>query len=199
MKLKSSTLALLAIALLTVGGAYLWDQHQTQKTKVEEDKKSGTTLFTFQEKDITELRIRTQDKNIALERGAKGWQIKTPKEGPADDANVSFLLNLLATGKSERSLTANPTELKDFGLAQPAATLDIQLQNQKTHQLLIGGQTFNQSGLYARIDPFATAPGQKVNVVIVPTNFLESVNRPLADWQAKPKTSPSTSTSPDKK
>jgi hypothetical protein len=199
MKLKSSTVAMLAIALLTAGGVYFWDQYQTQQTKTNEDKKSGTNLFTLQEKDITGLRIQTKDKTIALERSPKGWQIKTPKPGPADDATVSFLLNLLSTGKSERSLLANPTELKEFGLDQPTATLDIQLQNQKTHQLLFGTQTFNQSGLYARIDAFATAPGQKVSVAIVPTSFLESVNRPLSDWQAKPKSSPSPSTPPDKK
>jgi hypothetical protein len=196
MKLKSSTVAMLAIAFLTAGGVYVWDQHQTQQTKTKEDQKAGTALFALQEKDIMGLRIQTKDRSLALERSPQGWQLKTPKMGLADDATVSFLLNLLSTGRSERSLSASPAELKDFGLDQPAATLEIQLQNQKTHQLLIGAQTFNQSGIYARIDPFANAPGQKVAVAIVPTSFLETVNRPLSDWQAKPKSSSSPSASP---
>jgi Domain of unknown function (DUF4340) len=200
MKIKSSTLAMLAIATLTVGGVYFWDRNQTQQTKTAEEKKTGTVLFQFKEADITQLNIRTNGQTVELARAGNGWQIKAPKPGPADDATVSFLLNLLVTGKSERSLEANPSELKEFGLEEPIATLDIQLKDQKAHQLLLGGQNFNQSARYARVDPFATKPGQKPAVMLIPSNFLDALNRPLSDWQAKPKSTqtPSISPSPQK-
>jgi hypothetical protein len=200
MKIKSSTLAMLAIATLTAGVVYFWDSNQTQQTKTAEEKKSGTALFQFKEADIAQLNIRTNEQTVELARTDNGWQIKAPKPGPADDATVSFLLNLLVTGKSERSLEASPSDLKTFGLEPPSATLDIQLKNQTAHQLLLGGQNFNQSARYARIDPVATKPGQKPTVMLVPNNFLDALNRPLSDWQAKPKSAqtPSISPSPQK-
>jgi hypothetical protein len=200
MKIKSSTLAMLAIAALTVGGVYFWDRNQAQQTKTAEEKKSGTALFQFKEADIVQLNIRANGQTVELARMDNGWQIKAPKPGPADDATVSFLLNLLVTGRSERSLDANPSDLKEFGLAQPSATLDIQLKNQKAHQLLLGGQNFNQSARYARVDPFATKPGQKSSVMLIPNNFLDALKRPVSDWQAKPKPAqtPSISPSPQK-
>jgi hypothetical protein len=96
------------------------------------------------------------------------------------------LLNLLATGTSERTLQVEPAQLKEFGLDQPTATASFQLQNQKTHQLVLGKQTFNQSSVYAQIDPGSATAAKKIDVVLIPTGLLDAISRPLSEWQAKP-------------
>jgi hypothetical protein len=171
MKLKSSTIALMAIALLSVGGIYLWDQSHTAQDAATNDKKAAKPLFDLKETDITQLTIESKTPTLKLEKTEKGWQLITPKAGPANE------------GTSEQTLQVEPTQLKDFGLDQPTATLSLQLKNQKTHQVILGKQNFNQSAVYAQIDPDTAA--KKKAVVLVPTGFLDAINRPLSEWQVK--------------
>jgi hypothetical protein len=184
MKLKLKTILLLAIALLSVGGLYFWDKNRAPAAKGDLDQPTGTALFTLKETDITQINIQAQNGSVTLARQAKGWQILAPKPGPADEATVAFLLNLLATGQSERSLSADSAQLQQFGLDKPTTTVTLQLKDNKTHQLRLGAQNFNQSSIYALVD--APASSAKTSIALVPTNFLNATNRPLSDWQAKP-------------
>jgi Domain of unknown function (DUF4340) len=185
MKIKLKTILLLTIALLSVGGIYFWDKNRAPANDSKLDKPTGTALFAINETDITQIEIQAQNGNVTLARQPKGWQVLTPKPGPADEATVAFLLNLLATGRSERSLSAESSQLQQFGLDKPATTVTLQLKDNKTHQLRLGTQNFDQSLIYASVD--APASSSKVSVALLPTNFLNATNRPLADWQAKPK------------
>jgi Domain of unknown function (DUF4340) len=192
MKPKSKTILLLAIALLSASGLYIWDKNRTPTADSADSKSTGAALFAVQEADIDRIDIQSQsqsqngrDGRVSLNRQPKGWQIEAPKPGPADDATVAFLLNLLATGRSERSLAVESSGLKQFGLDRPAATLTFRLKNQKTHELRLGAQTFNQSSVYAIVD--APKTDSKTTVVLLPTSFLNALSRPLSDWKAKSK------------
>lgn len=185
MKLKSSTLMLLAIAVLSAVGIYAWDQSRSQQSQTSDLQKAAKPLFSLKETDIAQLTIESKNQTLKLEKTTKGWQILAPKVGAADEGTVTFLLNLLATGTSERTLSVEPAQLKDFGLDNPAATLLLRLKNQKTHQVLLGAQTFNQSAVYAQIDPASAAAKKQLEVVLLPTGFLDAINRPLSEWQAK--------------
>ncbi|WP_404786844.1 DUF4340 domain-containing protein [Altericista sp. CCNU0014] len=184
MKIKSSTIALLAIALLLAGGIYVWDRSRSEQSQTTDAQKAGKSLFALKETDITQLTIQSKNQTLKLEKTGKAWKLTAPKAGPADEGTVTFLLNLLATGTSERTLQAEPAQLEEFGLDRPAATVSLQLQNQTTHRLVLGKQTFNQSAVYAQVDPGVAA--KKADVVLIPTGFLDAIDRPLAEWQAKP-------------
>lgn len=190
MKLKFSTVLLVIAAAVFAGGLYFWDQRRPASTPAGEEAADSKPLFQFKEADISKLSVKTKALNLALEKTAQGWQIKSPQAGAADDGTVTFLLNQLATGTSSRILPVKTEQLKEFGLVDPIATVDVTLKDQKTHQLVLGGQTFDQTSVYARVDPATQAAAQ--SVAIVPTGFLDAVNRPLKDWQAKPKTAPPT-------
>jgi Domain of unknown function (DUF4340) len=198
MKLKSSTLVLMAAALLSTGGIYLWEQSRSPQDLASDPKKATKPLFDLKETDITQLTIASKNPTLKLEKNAKGWQLAAPKAGPANEGTVTFLLNLLATGTSEQTLQVEPAQLKEFGLEQPTATLSFQLKNQKTHQVVLGKQNFNQSAVYAQIDS-DSATAKKGEVVLVPTGFLDAINRPLSEWQVKassPKPIPSATPTP---
>jgi Domain of unknown function (DUF4340) len=113
------------------------------------------------------------------------WQITSPKPAPANDGQVSFLLNLLATGKSDRTLTVPPSRLPEFGLDKPTATITVKLGNQKTHTLRIGLPNFDRKSVYAQADPPASG-SQDVTVLLVPFEFYQAIDRPLSDWQRVP-------------
>jgi Domain of unknown function (DUF4340) len=185
MKLKSSTLVMLAIALLSAISIYAWDQSRSGKSQTTEAQKATKPLFALKETDVTQLTIESKSQTLKLEKTDKGWQLKAPKAGAADEGTVTFLLNLLATGTSERTLQVEPAQLKEFGLDKPTATLVLQLKDQKTHKIMLGTQNFNQSAVYAQIDPGSAAATKKIEVFLVPTGFLDAVNRPLSEWQIK--------------
>jgi Domain of unknown function (DUF4340) len=196
MKLKTSTVAMLAIALLSAIGIYAWDQSHTSQDAATNPKKAAKPLFDLKETDITQLSIQTENQILKLEKTAKGWQTIAPKAGSANEGTVTFLLNLLATGTSEQTLQVEPAQLKEFGLEPPIAVLTLELKNQKSYQINLGRQNFNQSAVYAQVDKnAAVAPAKeslppKREIVLVPTGFLDAVNRPLSEWQVNKATLP---------
>jgi hypothetical protein len=167
-------------------------------------------IFSFTKDQVQALTIKTQEQTLQFERmeqnaGKKSslseWQMKAPNDNPASDPYVSYLLNLLVDSKSNRILSVPATQLPEYGLDKPLATVEVKLNNQQTHQLILGKPDFNNSFLYAQVDPLKSPSGQ-LNVLLVPLEFQYGVNRPLSEWTAKDETkketpSPSPSVSPE--
>lgn len=124
--------------------------------------------------------------------------VKLLTEIPANEAYVAFLLNELATAKGDR-IIADP-RIED-GIDKPLATVEITLNKGKKHQLILGNFNYNNTALYAIADP----PQQltkALNILLVPTNFHNAVNRPLSEWKQQtiqPTPTPEASTEESKK
>lgn len=200
MKLQRTTLFLLCTAILLGGVVYLAETQEAKQREVA--KITKLPIFGFKEDQIQALTIYQDEETLEFERATgkdTGWRLKTPKDVPASNAAVAFLLNLLVEGKSDRSFLIKPKQLPDYGLDKPLAVISIKLKNQQSHQLILGKPDFNRSSLYAQVDPSVQLPNSW-NVLLVPIDFEYAVNRPLSEWQSKseldiPKPSP-TSTSP---
>lgn len=200
MKLQRTTLFLLCTAIVLGGVVYLAETQEAKQREVA--KITKLPIFGFKEDQIQALTIYQDEETLEFERATgkdTGWRLKTPKDVPASNAAVAFLLNLLVEGKSDRSFLIKPKQLPDYGLDKPLAVISIKLKNQQSHQLILGKPDFNRSSLYAQVDPSVQLPNSW-NVLLVPIDFEYAVNRPLSEWQSKseldiPKPSP-TSTSP---
>jgi hypothetical protein len=134
-------------------------------------------------------------------RQSPQWRFETqapkspekPEQGLASEASVAYLASLIATAQRQ-PLTPDATEttlrvpvnrLAEFGLDQPLATIEVNLDNQTSHRMLLGKPNFNRSAIYAQVDPPATAAVDR-RVVLVPTTFENAVNRPLNEWRDPP-------------
>lgn len=106
-------------------------------------------------------------------------EVKLLTETPANEAYVAFLLNELATGKSDR-IIADP-RIED-GIDKPLAIVDITLNNGKKHQLILGNLNYNNTALYAVADP-PTQLTKPLDILLVPIDFQNAVNRPLSEWK----------------
>ncbi|MDZ8089595.1 MAG: DUF4340 domain-containing protein [Nostoc sp. DedQUE12b] len=185
MKLPKTTLILI---LLTLGlGGFVYFYEIRGATVREEIKEQKQKIFSFREDDVQSLTVKTNKITLNLERSPESssnpkWLIKSPISGPANDAIVSYLMDLLVKGNSERTLSTPAKELKEFALDQPQATINITLKNRQTHQLLLGKSNFNGRFLYAQADP-ATKPDGNINVLLVSTDFANAVNRELLEWK----------------
>lgn len=196
MKLQRTTLILLASACLLGGFVYISEIQRTHEQEAAKTIKQP--IFSFKEDQIQSLTIYINEETLEFERvtGKKpGWRMKTPKDTPASDASVSFLLNLLVDGKSDRSFPIQTKQLQEYGFDKPLAIVKVQLKNQETHRLILGKPDFNRSFLYAQVDPSPQTP-QPLKVLLVPIDFEYAVKRPMSEWQSKQENSGSSQPSP---
>jgi hypothetical protein len=187
MKIQRTSILLLTIAALLGGVTYLTVQNATQQ----EETAAAQKLFPFQEGDVQALTIQTPLQRTAFVKvpsPAKAspapatWQMTEPEKAAASDGSIAFLLNLLGTGTSEKTLTVPGSRLAEFGFDTPQATIDITLTNQQKHRLVLGNPDFNRSFLYAQVDPPAN-PTQAQTIHLVSLDFENAVNRPIAEWK----------------
>jgi cell division septation protein DedD len=212
MKFQKTPLILLFGAMV-LGGFVYFSELKKQPPTTEAQSESNP-VFAFKEEDVQAFTIQTSKQKFSFEKipatvpaNQKGvtnsnfWQMTAPEKTTADAGAVAFLLNLMATSRSDRTLPTPVDHKSEFGLDQPFATVEVKLANQQTHRLLLGKPNFNRSFLYALVDP-AAKPTQDLAVLLVPIEFQNAVDRPLAEWKQlkeKPKASPSpnSTTSPD--
>lgn len=181
MKIKPTTFFLVLAALL-LGGVVVMVQSQPSP-KQADAAKAGEELYGFQEKQVKSFTLQTGDRTLEFERDRAGkWQMVKPEKTLASDPSVAFLLDLLATGKSDRTVTVPAKDQAQYGFDQPLATVNVKLDNQETHKLILGGYDFNRSFIYAQVDPPTPAPSD-LKLHLVAPSFEGAVKRPLAEWK----------------
>lgn len=193
MKFKPTTLALVAIAILLGGVVYFTETRRSSNPEATEG--AGGSLFEFEESQVQSFTVETPEQTLSFAKDDAGqWQMQQPEPGLASDASVAYLLNLLATGESDRTLTVPAANAAEFGLDEPAATINVVLDNQETHRLILGSANFDNSAIYAQADPETTAAETaeetteeaELTVLLVSPDFENAVNRPLEEWRSQP-------------
>ncbi|MGA9382426.1 MAG: hypothetical protein WBV73_27010 [Phormidium sp.] len=168
------------------------EKYQTAEAKTPESAETKNTETKTPESEPTETprmrrRRSRQETELPEDLALAFWQlipsgkdeVKLLTEMPANDASIAFLLNQLATGQGN-SIIADP-RIED-GIDKPLATIEISLSNGKKHQLILGNLNYNNTALYAVADPpiQLTKP---LDILLVPINFQNAVNRPLSEWK----------------
>jgi Domain of unknown function (DUF4340) len=182
MKLQKTTWLLVAIAIL-FGGFIYFIEIQKQPHQVERQA-DGNNIFNLQKEEIKKLMIKTQKENLEFERTNREnsqWQMRQPENVAANDAVISFLLNLLVEGKRDREVKISRDKLPEYGLDKPLATIEIKLKDQKNHQLVLGKSDFEDKFLYAQIDP--SLQSGELTVTLVPKDFQYAIKRDLSEWK----------------
>lgn len=182
MKLQRTTLVLMLLALGLGAFVYYYEiLGATQRSEVSESQKR---IFSFAADDIQSLTITKGNDNIILERSGTQsppkWLLKAPQTSPASNASVSYLTDLLVKGQINRTISSPISQLNEFGLDQPQATIEIKLKNQQTYKLILGKLDFSKNFLYAQINPSSKL--DKINVLLVSKDFQNAVNRDISEW-----------------
>jgi len=190
MKLKSTTIALLLTAVVCGVGVIWWTTSQNSSDELTEQQDLPQKLFQFDEDQVAALTVVTPKLTLVFERSQQSfphtWRMKKPQDKPADEAAISFLLNLLATTQSPRILSIEASRQKEFGFDQSPGSIQVMLKNKQSYDLVLGGQDPTESFIYAQVDS-GIEPSDTLQVVLVPTTFLNAINRPLTEWQAPTK------------
>jgi hypothetical protein len=191
MKLQRTTLILILLALGLGGSVYLYEQISANQSQ--EAQRKQQQLFPFNKEDIQSLTIKKGDTTINLERNTNSqqpkWLLKSPISAPGSDASVSYLTDLLVQDKINRSIPLGNSQLNEFGLEPPIATIEIKLKNQKSYQLKLGTLDFSGNFLYAQ-SKFLSQPDTNTNILLISKDFSNAVNRELSEWQETTSISP---------
>jgi len=179
MKIRSLILAL--IVLLAFIGTLYWSEHK--KPDDDTAKASGATpppILKLDGSAITTLELKRKDaKPIVLAKNNSGaWQITEPSEFNADQSTVSGAVSTLSSLNSDRLVDEKASNLKQYGLVQPAVEVDITEKDNNRHKLLIGDDTPTGSAVYAKLagDP---------RVFTIATYTKSSIDKSLNDLRDK--------------
>ena len=169
MKIRSLIVAV--FVLLVLVGTLYWSGHRTptdETAKASAD--TPPTILKLDEAAITRLELKKKDtESIVLAKSNSGtWQIAQPKPLNADQNSVSSALSTLSSLNSERLVDDKASDLKRYGLDQPALEVDITEKDNKIRRLLIGDETPAGSAVYATLvgDPrvFTMASYNKTSI-----------------------------------
>lgn len=150
--MKIRGLIVAAFVFFILAGILYWSEHH--KPAEDTGRASSDTppaILKLDASTITRLDLEKKDaKPIVLAKADSGeWKIIKPQPLGADQTAVSGMLSTLCSLNSERLVEDKATDLKQYGLDQPALQLDITEKNNKTQKLLIGDDTPTGSAVYA--------------------------------------------------
>ena len=103
-----------------------------------------------------------------LRRENGKWRLTEPKELPADQDTAGSLVSSLSNLSADAVIEAKASDLKPYGLADPALDVQIKRKDGKTDELLIGDDTPTGSGVYAKVasDPRVVTIGSFVKTSV---------------------------------
>ncbi|MEM8808217.1 MAG: DUF4340 domain-containing protein [Cyanobacteria bacterium P01_G01_bin.38] len=184
MKLQRSTWVLLGVAIALGGGVLLYETQKGSET----EQAQGTSLYSFEEQDVQQLKIDRADTTIAFEKTSDGsWEMSGPQQQPAEAGAIAFLLDQLTGKPTLETLTVIADDLQKFGLDEPPATVALTLAHGTTHQLQVGTPDFSGDSLYVRLVNEAEADtndgsGEEVTVYLVSGGLRNGIERPVEEW-----------------
>ncbi|MDJ0706177.1 MAG: hypothetical protein QNJ46_23140 [Leptolyngbyaceae cyanobacterium MO_188.B28] len=188
MTLQRNTVILVAAAIALGGVVLITETLQSTSNGDGVIQKSGDRLFTFQEDQIKILQIERPGETLKFERDQEDvWQMTAPESAIAEQASIAFLLSLLTTEPISRTLTITPDQKADFGFTDPIGTIEMTLDTDETHTLVLGGKDFSGGSIYVQVDP-ASDPAEsaeaEIEIQVAAIDLINGVERPLEEWKA---------------
>ncbi|XLQ11997.1 MAG: DUF4340 domain-containing protein [cyanobacterium endosymbiont of Epithemia adnata isolate EadnSB Bon19] len=181
MKLQKKTWSLLIVAVFLCTAVYTYEIKFKQQSQI---KSNDNKLFNFTEEDIKTIIVQIKQDTLKFQRTEdnKGyWKMTEPKQGTANDATISFLINLLVTGESDRRFTISTNQQKDYGMNKPLAIIEVILNNGNKHQIVLGNSDFNDSFLYAKVDTNNQDTAELI-ISLVSKNYRYAIDREIEEW-----------------
>jgi hypothetical protein len=143
-----STLAL----VIVLGGLSAYIYFVTWKKPANEGEPKQDKVYASLEADkIEEIHVKSPTGETTVKKSGGSWQIVEPLQAPAEEAKASGVTTSLAALPLTRVVDENPTDLKDYGLAEPRIDVGFKLTGDKDYRhFLIGDKSPTGSDLFAK-------------------------------------------------
>jgi hypothetical protein len=143
---------LIAVVLLAVLGGLTWWSNKSQADKAKTPADTSVKLLSIPDDQFQEIKItKVTGELLTLKRENGKWRMTAPQALPADQDAAGSIVSVLANLNADKVVEEKAADLKPYGLDRP--TLDVQMvrKDGKTDHLLIGDDTLNGSGAYAKL------------------------------------------------
>jgi Domain of unknown function (DUF4340) len=152
MKLRSLIIATVVLAGLC--GALYWSNRHPKSESTAASANTPPKILSLKEDDIAKIDLKKKDADeLVLTKNSSGkWQITAPKLLGVDQSAVSGMVGALSSLSSERVVEEKASDLKPYGLSEPALEADLTEKDSKTQKLLLGDNTPTGNAVYAKLD-----------------------------------------------
>ena len=174
---------LVATAVLAALAATLyWSNHRKPASDSVNASASSANakIISLNQDDISKLEVKKKDgDDVVLNRvGASSWKITSPKPLIADQESVSTILYNLSPMDGATLIDEKPTDLKQFGLAEPEVQVSATGKDGKTQTILVGDETPTGDAAYVMLSGDS-------KVYSVPKNTKANFDKGLKDLRDK--------------
>src|SRR5438445_5268269 len=171
-----STIVLLVILIGLGGYAYYISKKPAEDNSAKQEK----VFASVQADKIEELRVKAASGDTtALKKDNGGWQVVAPLAVHADESEVSGITNALTSMSVVRIVDENPTDLKEYGLAEPRIDVAFKASGDKDYRrLLVGEKSPTGADLFAKRNT-------DKRVFLIPAFQESSLNRSTFDLREK--------------
>jgi hypothetical protein len=179
--MKMKQLIAAAIVLAALSATLYWSNHRKPADDAATTSASATVkILSLKQDDISKLEVKKQNgDDVILNRSAADrWKITSPISLFADQDPVSTILYTLSPLDNATVVENKTSDLKSYGLADPAVSVSATEKDGKTQTILLGDDTPTGGSAYAMLsgDP---------RVFLVNSNTKSSLNKGLSDLRDK--------------
>jgi hypothetical protein len=179
MKMRQLIVATVVLAALAAG--LYWSNHRkpAADSAATTSSVSNAKVISLNQDDISRVEVKRKDGDVVLNRvSAANWKITSPKPLVADQSSVSTILYNLAPMDGATLIDDHATELKQFGLTEPDATITATLKDGKSQTVLIGDETPTADAAYVMVSG-------ETKVYSIPKNTKTNLDKSLNDLRDK--------------
>ncbi|RPJ84325.1 MAG: DUF4340 domain-containing protein, partial [Acidobacteria bacterium] len=136
------------VAVMAGLGAYIY--FVESKKPSEADAEARPKVFDVAAEKIVELTVRSEENRTVLRKSDGRWQVVEPVVTAADETEVSSITSSIASLENVRVVEETPSNLAEFGLAEPRVEIGFRLDGEKDmRHLRVGDKTATQGEVYA--------------------------------------------------
>lgn len=137
----------MAVMLAGLGGYVYFVELPEERAKTQTEA-AEKKILPFEEREITELTVRSEMGEVVLASKDGAWKITSPVEADADTRAVEAMIRALVLGKVNRVVEDTATALAPFGLEKPSTVLTVRAGSRQ-ETLSLGDSGPISSTLYA--------------------------------------------------
>ena len=177
--MKSTGLLIAAAVLAALTGTLYWSDHHKPADATATPVDAAPKILTLKDADFSKIEIKKKGtEEVALAKNDAGkWQITAPAPLSADQDAISSMVSTLSSLNSERVVEDKASDLKPYGLTEPALEVDIVTKDGKSQKLLVGDDTPAGNAVFAATssDPrvFTIASYTKTSIDKTPSDLRD--------------------------
>jgi hypothetical protein len=144
---------LISVALLVVLGGVIWYSNKKEAASAAKTPATNETkIVTIPEDQIQSIKIQhANGDTVEISRATGKWRLVQPKDLGADPDASSSLATALTSITADKTIEDKATDFGPYGLTHPALDVTVSRKDGKTNEILVGDDTPNNSGAYARL------------------------------------------------